>query len=333
MIVEPFTCVAEGLTLRGTVSRPAGSGPFPGVVLQHGFSGQRMENGRLFVDLARRLAAEGFAVLAWDRAGHGESDGEFFDTSIVRDVRHAQEVLAAFGARADVDAEDLHLVGYSLGAVVSITTAAAGTCPVRSVVLWSSASIVAEDVKSGHVLGKPISQLDEQGFIDMNGQRLGPAIVEHALAFDPYEAAAPYAGPVLLVHGTADFVPTRCAARYAEVLADAQVDLVQDADHGWSTVPHRDHLLTVTTSHVTRHRRRPRRPCPRHQGLLDHDPRHHADGSDADGRGARRRCARRLDVRRAHGQATCRRGTRPAGTGPLGPANDRDAAAGGGRPR
>ena len=250
---SPFSCDVDGLTLRGTVHTPEGVGPFPGVVLLHGFSGQRMENGRLFVDLARSLAAQGLTVLAWDRAGHGESDGEFLDTCVTRDVAHSHAVLDVFAARDDVDGCNLHLVGYSLGAVVAVTTAASGTRPVRSVTLWSAAGFFAERIREGFVLDRPISQLDEQGYIDMNGQRLGRALVEESATFDPYAAATPYDGPVLLLHGTADFVPTSCSIRYAEVLPHATADLVDDADHGWSTVAHRDHVVAATTAHVVTH--------------------------------------------------------------------------------
>ncbi len=254
MRIEPFTCTVDGLTLRGSLHAPPGAGPFPAVVLFHGFGGQRMENGRLFVDLARALVALGFVVLAWDRAGHGESDGEFFDTTVTRDVCHARAVIAALAVRDDVDESNLHLVGYSLGAVVAITTAASSERSLRSVTLWSTASIIVDDARAGALLGVPLTELDERGFMDMSGQRLGPALAADVLPFDPYCAAAPYPGAVLLIHGDADFVPVSCATRYADALTTAEVLVVEGADHGWGTVAHRDRLIAATVAHVAAHR-------------------------------------------------------------------------------
>lgn len=259
----------EGLTLRGTLHLPSAEvqarGSAPVAVLLHGFSGQRMENGRLFVDLARALADAGVAALAFDRAGHGESDGEFFDTSVGQDVRHTRAVLAALAQLPEVDETNLHLVGYSLGGVVALTTAAALAAEARdgsaapggvvpaSVTTWSVAACYADDIRGGLLLGRDVKALDDIGFIDMTGQRIGRAIVEHALGFDPYAAAAGYPGPVLLVHGDGDFIPADCSRRLAGILGEnARADVVPGADHGWSTVPHREHVIASTVRHVTR---------------------------------------------------------------------------------
>ena len=108
MIVRPFETAVEELTLRGTCylpDAPVGAGA-PAAALMHGLGGNRIEGARLFVSLAQALTAQGIAVLAWDRAGHGESDGSFFDTTVSRDVRHTHLVLDAFARLPEVDADD-----------------------------------------------------------------------------------------------------------------------------------------------------------------------------------------------------------------------------------
>ncbi len=72
--MEPLELQHGDLTLRGT-RYPGGHAGH--VLLAHGFSSNRMGNNRMFVELARALAAEGFDVVSFDRAGHGESDGRF----------------------------------------------------------------------------------------------------------------------------------------------------------------------------------------------------------------------------------------------------------------
>lgn len=256
MTIVPFSTPVEGLTLRGSLSLPGdGTGRYPAVALFHGFGGNRTEGARLFVTLARALNGAGFAVLAWDRAGHGESDGEFFDTHVTQDVRHAHAVLAALAARPEIDPDGIHLVGLSLGSVIAAAVAAGSPVPIPALVMWSTAAVFVDDIASGQIQGRSLNTLDTVGYFDFMGQRMGPAMVRDARDFDPYAAAAGYRGPTLLLHGTEDFVPARYAERYLEVLGpEATLEVVPGADHGWMTVPHRDHVIARTVQHLLAHR-------------------------------------------------------------------------------
>ena len=256
MIVRPFETTVEDLVLRGTLSLPdAVSGPAPAVVLLHGFGGNRIEGARFFVDLAQALTDHGVVVLAFDRAGHGESGGSFFDTSVTQDVRHTHLVLDAFAALPEIDADDLHLVGLSLGAVEAIAVAASSPRTLRSVTMLSTAAVFVDEIASGFIQGRSLASIDTVGYFDFLGQKMGPAMVEDARHFDPYAAAAAYRGPTLLLHGTNDFVPVRYAERYLEVLEQATLDVVSDADHGWMTVPHRELVARRVVAQVLAHAR------------------------------------------------------------------------------
>ncbi len=197
-------------------------------------------------------------MVAFDRAGHGESDGEFFDTTVTRDVEDSVRVLDAVAALPGVDAEDLHLVGMSLGAVVASVVAADRPAGVRSVTMWSTAAVFADEVRGGTLQGRPLDVLDGQGFFDFLGQRLGPALREDARGWDPWARAAGWGGPTLLLHGTEDFVPLACARRYLDddVLGDrAELVVVEGADHGWAQLPQRDTVVAATVDFTTRHAR------------------------------------------------------------------------------
>ena len=55
-----LTFETRGLTLRGTAYIPdRADHPFPTIVMCHGFTGNRIETGRLFVTLARRMVTMG----------------------------------------------------------------------------------------------------------------------------------------------------------------------------------------------------------------------------------------------------------------------------------
>jgi pimeloyl-ACP methyl ester carboxylesterase len=257
MRVVPFQTHADGCCLRGAQYLPDGSGPFPTAVLFHGFGATHVEFSSLFVALARRLASAGIAAIAYDRAGHGDSDGDFYDTSVSRDVRHAHDALATIAELDGVDAENLHLVGMSLGAVIASVVAAETDLPLRSLTMWSTAAVFADEIRGGTLQGRSLEPLDTQGYFDFLGMRLGPAMRDDALTFDVYGRAARYPGPVRLLHGTDDFVPVSYAERYLEIYGDrAGLIVVDGADHGWAHVPQRDILLSRTTEFIDDHTRR-----------------------------------------------------------------------------
>lgn len=266
MRLVPFETTVRSLTLRGTHYLPdaatgAEPAPRPTVVLLHGFGGSRVETTGVFVALARALVAAGFGVIAFDRAGHGESDGEFFDTTASGDIADTLAVLVAVRESPDVDAENLHLVGMSLGSVIAAVVAAeAGAGGIRSLTMWSTAAVFVDDIRSGQIQGRSLAALDgPDGFFDFLGMRLGPAMRADALTFDPYARAAAYDGPALLLHGTADFVPVRYAERYADadVFGErAEVVVVEGADHGWAQLPQRDELIVRTVSFIQSHSER-----------------------------------------------------------------------------
>ncbi|QRY39866.1 alpha/beta fold hydrolase [Microbacterium hominis] len=264
MRLVPFETTVRARTLRGTHYLPdaaagAAREPRPTVVLLHGFGGSRVETTGVFVTLARALVAAGFGVLAFDRAGHGESDGEFFDTTASGDIADTAAVLAALRESPGVDAENLHLVGMSLGSVIA-AVAAAEDGDIRSLTMWSTAAVFVDDIRSGQIQGRSLAALDgPDGFFDFLGMRMGPAMRDDALTFDPYARAAGYGGPALLLHGTADFVPVSSAERYAaaDVFGErAEVVVVEGADHGWAELPQRDELISRTVSFIQIHSER-----------------------------------------------------------------------------
>ncbi|MHB1131482.1 MAG: alpha/beta hydrolase [Chloroflexota bacterium] len=104
------------LRLVGELHLPVGSGPWPGLVLLHGLA-SRKERTEDFAVLA---AQHGFAALAFDLRGHGESEGQL-DGHVVDDVAAAVDTLKT---RPEIDARRLAVRGYSLGGHYAVHAAA-----------------------------------------------------------------------------------------------------------------------------------------------------------------------------------------------------------------
>jgi len=120
---EAVSFYSAGLELRGVLYRPAPprSGPAPAVVLCHGFTAVK----ELYLPpFARSLAAAGFAALAFDCRGFGESQGppgRLIPDEQVEDVRQA---LTFLESRPDVDGRRMALFGTSFGGGIAVAAAA-----------------------------------------------------------------------------------------------------------------------------------------------------------------------------------------------------------------
>jgi len=127
---EETTFPSSELTLVGTITLPAGDGPFPAVLFIHG-SGPLDRDGNApgfrmdaYRQLAHGLAEAGIASLRFDKRGVSESEGDAATASrsdLLDDVRAA---LAALREHDEVDSSRVVLVGHSEGAYLAPVIAA-----------------------------------------------------------------------------------------------------------------------------------------------------------------------------------------------------------------
>lgn len=107
----------------GNIHIPSGDGPFPAVIVAHGFKG--FKDQPHIVSCANALCKAGFVALRFDTSnGIGESDGDVFDcdmTGYLDDLRCALDFLET---RDYVDPSRIGLTGHSFGGQAVLITAA-----------------------------------------------------------------------------------------------------------------------------------------------------------------------------------------------------------------
>ncbi|WP_370551668.1 alpha/beta hydrolase [Clavibacter sp. VKM Ac-2873] len=224
----------------------------PAALLVHGFRDSGTGGHGLWVPVARALAASGTAARAYDRLGHGVSDGDFADVRLLDEV---DQVTAMIRALARDAGGPVHVVAHSLGGVESALAAARVPELVASLTLWSPAGVVVDDItRHGRVMSVPLAASRERGVVDVAGMGLGLGFPDEVLAgVDVYGPVAGYPGPVDVVHGTADqVVPVAYGARYGDLMPGATFTAVEGADHGWSSVELRRMLIERLLAHVAR---------------------------------------------------------------------------------
>jgi len=134
---EKVDIPADGVTLHGTLYRPAGAGPFPAVVALHdcgGLEHRPATTAQLYGEWAKLLVAAGFVVLFPDSYGSRGLGSQ----CRVRETRvraSRERVADANAARRWLQAQDfvrpehISLLGWSSGGIATLWTVRPNTAP------------------------------------------------------------------------------------------------------------------------------------------------------------------------------------------------------------
>jgi dipeptidyl aminopeptidase/acylaminoacyl peptidase len=213
-------------------------GPTPAVLFCHGFTGHRIEAHCLFVKTARALALAGITSLRFDFRGSGESDGEFRDMTVSREIQDAAAALEVMASDRRVDPRRLGAVGLSLGGCVAACLAGREQ-RLRSVALWGAVA------RPAVLFSEPPRQawadlVRRHGHLDVGAYDVGRAFIEDLPNHDPVGALAAATAHALIVHGGADAsVPPTDADLYVGARAGGALTekhVTPDADHTFSTL-------------------------------------------------------------------------------------------------
>lgn len=129
---------APGVTLAGTLTFPAGAGPFPAAILISGSGPQDRDETLLghkpFAVLADHLSRNGIAVLRYDDRGFAESTGTWSGATSADFATDANAAFAFLSGRPEIDRGAIGFVGHSEGGLIG-PLAAADNAGVAYVVL------------------------------------------------------------------------------------------------------------------------------------------------------------------------------------------------------
>ncbi|WP_449466278.1 alpha/beta hydrolase [Stenotrophomonas humi] len=129
--------------LPGTLALPKGKGPFPAVVLVHGSGPQDRDEtigpNRPFLDIARGLAAQGIAVLRYEKRTHARPQ-DFSGAFSIDDetTDDAAAAVTALVATADIDSKHLYVLGHSQGGMLAGRIAKASDGKLTGLVLLAA---------------------------------------------------------------------------------------------------------------------------------------------------------------------------------------------------
>ncbi|MAF27187.1 MAG: dienelactone hydrolase [Gemmatimonadetes bacterium] len=242
------------LSIRCDLSLPKGEGPFPVVVLLHGFKG--FKDWGMFPHTAQALAARGIAVLRMNTSMNGvEEELEEFtrldlfakntpsrevaDVRLVLDALESGSAAEAAGCPGMVDASRIGIVGHSKGGGVALLVAG-GDPRVQCVVTWAA---IASFYRWSD---RAVEKWREDGRIDIPNARTGQmmwldaSVLEdgerNREAYDIEAACRRTTAPGLVIHGEVDeSVEVRDSARIFDWLGSAAKERL--------VIPHTGHTF------------------------------------------------------------------------------------------
>ncbi len=221
-------------TLRGMLHLPEnieGKSKIPGVILYHGFTGNRMEPSFIFVRFSRLLAEHGIASVRFDFLNSGESDGSFEKMTLSEEIEDAEDILNYFSSLEPIDEKNIFLLGLSMGGSIAGYVAGKHSKKLKGLILWAPAGEMALFIEerekltsSGNFTGNPK---------DINGLLLGDVFIEDVKQLSILEMTADYRGPATIIHGTGDeSVPPEVSRRYKDIFGDrSELTMIDGADH------------------------------------------------------------------------------------------------------
>jgi pimeloyl-ACP methyl ester carboxylesterase len=153
---EEVTFSSGTVTLAGTLSIPAGSGPFPAVVLLSGSGPQDRDSElvgfRPFKVIAEHLVGKGIAVLRFDDRGVGGSSGSIANSTTGEFADDALAAIRVLRQREEIGDSRIGLIGHSEGAIVA-AIAASKSADVGFIVWMAGSSVAGEEILQTQAAG------------------------------------------------------------------------------------------------------------------------------------------------------------------------------------
>lgn len=214
-----------GLRISGILLVPRGPGPFPAVVLAHGYIDPEVYRpGQGLVREQVALANAGYVVLHTDYRGHASSDPP--EGPFDRETRlgYTEDVITAVMSlkrEAYVDPDRVALLGRSMGGGIVYNVLVSRPGLVRAAVVYAAVSSrFTENLDRFTLRNRP--EAAEELFAELGTPQESPEIYQGLSARTYFDRITE---PVLLHHGTSDGTcPIRWSQASQRLLREAGVD-------------------------------------------------------------------------------------------------------------
>lgn len=203
---DPIVLHNQGQKIFGVMHRPTNASKTPAVLMCHGLGGHKVGKGRLYVQLAERLAASGISSLRFDFRGSGDSEGAFSDMTIESEVSDAVVALDALKNDPRVDTERIAIFGRSFGGVVAVL-AAQKIGIIKSLALWAPVFSIDQWKEKWQQAHAAPSGIQNNNLMDIEGMQPGYPFFKQLFALKLADSLHELSKiPLLHIHGEQDAI-------------------------------------------------------------------------------------------------------------------------------
>lgn len=216
-------------TIYGTLFLPDGEGPFPTILLSHGYNGI----GKDFEKECKYYAEHGYVCFAHDFCGgstRSKSTGKSTDMTVFTERDDLLCIFDHISSLPFVDQKNLFLFGGSQGGFVSTLVAECLKEKVRALGLYYPAYCIPDNWREKY---PTLDNVPKE--IPFWGLTLGNQFVESIHNFYPFKEFGSYQGNVFIIHGDKDeIVPIRYAEKAKVCYPSLQISVLSGEGHGFT---------------------------------------------------------------------------------------------------
>ena len=208
-----------------------------GALLLHGITSERTEAG-LYTLFAAQLNARGIKTVLLDLRSHGDSSGkqeDFLLSGAINDICCGIDFILSHGA------DRILLIAASFSGGLSIRAAELKIESVSHLILLNPRLKYTPWIQdpafwvNGHLTKEAQKSIENFGFIERNGFKLGRPMINELLSFDPIKGLSNFKKPILFLHGTADSViPIESTRECCKRCSNSDLIEITGAQHGFT---------------------------------------------------------------------------------------------------
>lgn len=220
----------KGEKLWGFLILPKKKKRFPVVVMAHGFYGSK--SARKFVKMGREFAQKGIALLRFDFSGCGDSEGDFQNMSILKEVEDIESAYRFLIKQPQIDKKRIGFVGHSLGALISCLFQS--KIPIAETLVLVAPALDQKNLMKIWYPSCEIKKWRKRGYADTLKYRIGKQYLNEIK--DYTHIISDIKIPVLIIHGKKDKdVPIRFSKRLLKFIKKGKLVIIKNADHDFES--------------------------------------------------------------------------------------------------
>ena len=229
-----ITIERDGLKLHGLLEGTTTLENDRVAILMHGFKGDLgYDEGKILPVVAHAL----------------NQDGKFEDMTVLSELLDGMKAINF--ARQTIKAKHIYLFGHSQGGVVASMLAAYYRDVIEKLVLLAPAATLKDDALVGECQGSHYDPNHIPASVMIHGFKVGGDYFRTAQLLPIYETAQHFAGPALLIHGTADqIVSPEATRKYHVIMPQSVLHLIDGEGHMFDG-PRRPEVVKLVTDFLT----------------------------------------------------------------------------------